>query len=150
MSAVRFELSPSPLLAVAIVAAHAAAGLAVFMAMPGWPGRLLAVALIALGAAAAWARALLRSAASVRAMEIGPAGPVFHLTGGESVAAPVGARRYVTRHVVALPIGAPLRRTLLVTSDMLGSREFRRLRLWALWNRLPSDRPGVAAKQLAA
>jgi hypothetical protein len=29
---------------------------------------------------------------------------------------------------------------------MLGAKEFRRLRLWALWNRLP----GVAATQLAA
>jgi hypothetical protein len=36
-------------------------------------------------------------------------------------------------------------RTILVTRDMLGASEFRRLRLWALWGKLP-----VAAKQLAA
>ncbi|HKU47514.1 MAG TPA: hypothetical protein VJQ58_11565, partial [Burkholderiales bacterium] len=66
------------------------------------------------------------------------------LAGGESLSAAVGDRRYVTRYVVALPYqiqakaGRPLGRTLLVTRDMLGSREFRRLRLWALWNRLPS------------
>ena len=28
--------------------------------------------------------------------------------------------------------------------------EFRRLRIWALWNRLPAAAAGVAAKQLAA
>ena len=65
---------------------------------------------------------------------------------GTELAAPVAARRYVTRYVVALPLGSPLRRTLLVSADMLGVEEFRRLRLWALWNRLP----GVAPKQLAA
>ena len=38
------------------------------------------------------------------------------------------------------------RRTILVTRDMLGREEFRRLRLWALWGRLP--RRSVAAAQL--
>jgi hypothetical protein len=50
---------------------------------------------------------------------------------------------------VVLPLLTPFRRTLLVTADMLDPAEFRRLRIWALWNRLPSER-GVAAKQLAA
>jgi hypothetical protein len=36
-------------------------------------------------------------------------------------------------------------RTVLVTRDMLTVEEFRRLRLWALWGKLP-----VAAKQLPA
>ena len=144
---VRFELSPSPLLAIAILAAHAAAALAVYVVMPGWAGALLAAALVALGAAAAWARALLRSPSSVRGLEVGAAEPVFHLANGDSLAAPVGQRRYVSRYLVALPFR---HRTLLVTHDMLGRREFRRLRLWALWNRLPSDRRSVAAKQLAA
>jgi hypothetical protein len=82
----------------------------------------------------------------VRAIELGAAQPVFELASGERLAAEVAARRYVTRYVVALPLGRPLSRTLLVTADMLGREEFRRLRLWALWNRLP----GVAAKQLIA
>ena len=144
---VRFELSPSPLLAIAVLAAHAAAAFAAYVSMPGWAGALLAAALVALGVAVAWSRALLRSASSVRAIEVGAAEPVFHLANGESLAAPVAGRRYVTRYVVALPLR---NRTLLVTRDMLGAREFRRLRLWALWNRLPSDRQSVAAKQLAA
>ena len=129
------------------MAAHAAAGIALYLVLPGWAGALLAVALVALGAAAAWARALLRSPASVRAIELGGASPVLHLAGGESLSAAVGERRYVTRYVVALPFGS---RTVLVTRDMLGAREFRRLRLWALWNRLPSERRNVARKQLAA
>ena len=129
------------------MAAYAGAGVALCLVIPGWAGVLLAVALVALGAAAAWSRALLRSPASVRAMELGGASPVFHLASGESLSAAVGERRYVTRYIVALPYG---NRTLLVTRDMLGAREFRRLRLWALWNRLPSERRGVAPKQLAA
>jgi hypothetical protein len=40
----------------------------------------------------------------------------------------------------------PARRTILVTRDMLEAEEFRRLRLFALWGRLPK----VAAKQLLA
>jgi hypothetical protein len=114
--------------------------------LPGIAGAALALAFLALGAAAAWSRALLRAASSVRAIELGGATPVFRLADGAELAAPVAARRYVTRYVVALPLGRPLRRTLLVSADMLGVEEFRRLRLWALWNRLP----GVAPKQLAA
>jgi hypothetical protein len=134
----RFELSPSPRLAAAIVAAHLAAAIAVYSVLPGWAAAALAGALFLLGCAAAWSRALLRSPSSVRAIELGSELPQFELAGGESLAAAVGDRRYVTRYVVALPLRGPLGRTLLVTRDMLGSREFRRLRLWALWNRLPS------------
>ena len=150
MRAVRFELSPSPALAAAIAGAHLAAGIAVYGVMQGWAGALLGLALVALGGAAAWSRALLRSPASVRAFHLGGGQPVFELAGGESLAAPVGARRYVTRYVVALPLGGSLGRTLLVTRDMLGEREFRRLRLWALWNRLPSESRNVAPAQLAS
>jgi hypothetical protein len=39
-----------------------------------------------------------------------------------------------------------VRRTILVTRDMLAGDAFRRLRIWALWGRLPA----VAAKQLPA
>jgi hypothetical protein len=58
----------------------------------------------------------------------------------------VGGRRYVSSLAVALPFGAPLRRTVFVSRDMLSAESFRLLRLWALWGKLP----GVAAKQLAA
>jgi len=143
-AAARLELRASPALAAAIIVAHAAAAAAAYMVVPGVMGAALAAALFALGVAAAWSRALLRSAGAVRAMEIGGPQPVFELANGESFAADVAARRYVTRYVVALPLGRPLSRTLLVTADMLGAQEFRRLRIWALWNRLPT----VAPKQL--
>jgi len=146
-AATRLELAPSRWLTAGILLAHLAAAGAVSLVLPGWTGGLLAVALIALGAAAAWGRALLRSAASVRAIEIGAAQAVFELANGDRLAADVASRRYVTRYLVALPLGRPLSRTLLITADMLGKEEFRRLRIWALWNRLPG---AVAPKQLPA
>jgi hypothetical protein len=148
LSAARFELSPSPWLAAGIVAAHLASGIAAFSVMRGLAGALVALALLALGSAAAWSRALLRSAGSVRALQVGGEFPVFELASGQSVSAAVGDRRYVTRYVVALPVGKPLSRTLLVTANMLGPREFRRFRLWAIWGRLPARLPAVAPKQL--
>jgi hypothetical protein len=147
---VRFELSPSPLLATLIVAAHLAAAAAVYSVMQGWAAAALAVAILLLGVAAAWSRALLRSRHSVRAIQLGGEQPVFELAGGESPSVAVGHRRYVTRFVVTLPLSRPLSRTLLVTADMLGPREFRRLRLWAIWGRLPVERRGVAPAQLAS
>ncbi|TMJ84849.1 MAG: hypothetical protein E6G79_08890 [Alphaproteobacteria bacterium] len=100
-AAARFELRPSAALAAAIIAGHAAAAAAAYMVMPSVMGAVLAAALLALGVATAWSRALLRSAASVRAIEIGESVPVFELASGDRLAAEVGARRYVTRYVVA-------------------------------------------------
>ena len=148
--ALRLELRPSRLLAAAIVAAHAAAAVAVYVAMPSGLAALLAAMLLALGVAAAWSRALLRGSGSVRTIELGVGQPVVELASGERLAVEVAPRRYVTRHLVALPMTVPYRRTLLVTGDMLGRDEFRRLRIWALWNRLPSKGRSVAAKQLPA
>ena len=146
----RFELAPSRLLAAGIVAAHLAAAMAVLVVLPGIKGLLLAAALLALGAAAAWSRALLRSGDAVRAIEIGKGAVGFRLANGETVYAEVAERRYVSRFVVMLPLGRPLSRTLLVGADMLGAQEFRHLRIWALWNRLPAARHAVAPEQLAA
>jgi hypothetical protein len=50
----------------------------------------------------------------------------------------------VNRFLVALPLDGFLRRSILVTADMLDPGRFRLLRLWALWGRLP----GVASAQL--
>ena len=146
MSALRLALAPSRPLAALIVLAHGAAAAAVYALITGALGVAASVGFVALGAAAAWSRALLAAGNSVRAIELGGADPVFELANGARVTAPVAARRYVTRYLVALPLGGELARTLVVTADMLGREEFRRLRLWALWNRLP----GVAPKQLAA
>ena len=146
--ALRLELKPSRGLAAAIVAAHGAAAVAAYVAVPGTMTALFSLLLLVLGITTAWSRALLAARASIRAIEIG-AQTIIELASGERFGAEVATRRYITRYLVALPLRAPSRRTLLVTADMLGPEEFRRLRVWALWNRLPLQR-GVAAKQLAA
>jgi hypothetical protein len=138
---VRLALRPSLPLAAAIVAAHAAAAGAVAFLRPDAPGAALAAALVLLGAAAARSRALLRGRQAVRSIELEGGEARCALASGEKVAVSQ-ARRYVSRFVVTLPLPG---RTLLVSADMLGPREFRRLRLWALWGKLPA----VAAEQLA-
>ena len=145
MSRARLELAPSVGLAGAIVVAHGAAAACAVLALPGAGGWALGAALFALGMASAWGRALLRASASVRMLEIDGEALVLHLTGGESLRAEASPRRYVSRWFVTVPLVRPARRTLLVSAGMLAPADFRRLRLWALWGRLP-----VAGKQLAA
>jgi hypothetical protein len=146
----RLELKASPLLAAAIVAAHGAAAACVLAALPGSAGALVAAGLLALGAMAAANRALLKASGSVRALELEGAGLTVCLANGQRFAAEAAPRRYVSRHLVILRLREnarrPVRRTLLVTRDMLAGDSFRRLRVWALWGRLPA----VAAKQLPA
>lgn len=142
----RLDLQPSRLLAGLIVAAHGAAAVCAALVLPGPAGGLLAAALLGLGAATAWDRALLRSRNSVRAIEITPSGLVLELAGGGRYPAQVGARRYVSRLMVTLPLRSPSRRTLLITPGMLEGALFRRLRVWAIWGKLPP----VAGKQLPA
>ena len=144
--ALRLELKPSRTFAAAIIVAHAAAAIAAYVAITGLMTALLAGMLFLLGLATAWSRALLAASSSVRVIEIGGPELAIELAGGARFHAQVAPRRYVTRYVVALPLTHPFRRMLLVTADMLSREEFRRLRLWALWKKLP----GVAAKQLAA
>jgi hypothetical protein len=145
LSPLYLELSPSPRLAAALVALHAVAGICAVVVLPGVAGVLLAAALLGLGVAAAWSRALLRSAASVRGIELDGEGIALKLASGDRFVAELGERRYVTRYVVALPVRRP-RRTVMVTRDMLAPDSFRALRLWALWGKVA----GVAAKQLPA
>jgi hypothetical protein len=146
----RLELKASPLLAAAIVAAHGAAAACVLAALPGSAGALVAAGLLALGTMAAASRALLKARGSVRALELEGAGLTVCLANGQRFAAEAAPRRYVSRHLVILRLREnarrPVRRTLLVTRDMLAGDSFRRLRVWALWGRLPA----VAAKQLPA
>jgi hypothetical protein len=143
---VRLQLRPSPALAAAIVSAHAAAGGAVVFLMRDAAGALLGLALLALGLASAWRRALLRGRAAVHTLVLAGEEVRAELGSGRVVQARAGRRRFVSRLFVALPLAAPLPRTLLVSADMLAPAEFRRLRIWALWGRLP----GVAAEQLSA
>ena len=144
-AACRVALRPSPALAAAIVVAHGAAAVAAGFLMKDVWGAALAVALLALGGATAWSRALLRGRYAVRALELGEGRVRARLGNGQEVELPIAPRRYVSRLFVTLGLGAPLSRTLLVSADMLERADFRRLRIWALWGRLPD----VAAGQLA-
>ena len=108
-------------------------------------GYALGACVFLLGIAAAWARALHGSRASVRALELSGTEILLELKDGRRFQAELGANRHVSRFMVSLPVRRPMRRTILITRDMLGAEEFRRLRLWALWGKLP-----VAAKQLPA
>ncbi len=138
----RLVLAPSRVLAALIVALHAAAGVAAFVVLPGAAGAALGALLLALGMAAARSRALLRGRRSQRALEIRGESLVVELADGARIEAAHPGRCHVSRLAVILPLAG----TVLVTADMLGAAEFRRLRLWALWRKLPA----VAAKQLAA
>jgi hypothetical protein len=138
----RLVLSPSPALAAVIVALHAAAGVSALLVAGGLAGAALGTLLLGLGVAAAWSRALLGARGSVRAIEIDGSSLTLETRDGERVRAAAPMRCYVSRFAVALP--SP--RAVLVSADMLGRADFRRLRLWALWGRLPA----VAGKQLPA
>ncbi len=126
----RLELAPSLPLAIAVFALHAVAAACLIVALPGAAGLALGVLVLALGALWAWDRALLRSRASVRFLELEEPAQT--------------QRRYVTRFLVILPAGRAMRRAIVVTPDMLDADSFRRLRIWALWGKLPA----VVAKQL--
>ena len=138
----RLVLSPSPALAALIVVLHAAAGVSALLLAGGPAGAALGALLLGLGIAAAWSRALLGAGRSVRAIEIDGPSLTLETRDGERVRAVAPLRCHVSRFAVALP--AP--RAVLVSADMLGRADFRRLRLWALWGKLPA----VAGKQLAA
>jgi len=141
-SATYFGLRPSRGLALSIVVAHGAAGAAVLVALRDPLGWTLAALLLGLGVAAAWDRALLRAPGSIRGIEIGvPDHIVLHRVRGPALNVRVGARRWVSAGLVAVPIAAPRGRVLLVTRGMLDADALRRLRIWALWGRLPGVAP---------
>ncbi|HEU4353357.1 MAG TPA: protein YgfX [Burkholderiales bacterium] len=145
MSGTRLELARSWILAAAILFLHGTAAASALTILQGSPGIALAAAVLLLGIAAAWGRALHRSSASVRAIELSGDEITLELRDGRRLRAELGVSRHVSRFIVTLPVRRPLRRTILVTRDMLRAEEFRRLRLWALWGKVP-----VAAKQLTA
>jgi hypothetical protein len=143
----RLELRASKALAGSLLLLHAAAAACVAAVLPGAWGGALAALVAALGAATAWDRALLRSARSMRFLELYADGlAVLELADGSRLEGSVAVRRNVSPWWVTLPFGGRARRTLLVARDMLSGGDFRRLRIWALWGWVP----GVAAAQAAA
>jgi hypothetical protein len=141
---VRLEITPSKAFAAVILCLHLAAAACAALVVPGAAGAALGILLLALGAASAWQHALLRGARSQQAFEILASGEGrVILKNCELVPArPVGGIG-ISRYWVALRTGAGYR-DLLVTRNMLSAGDFRLLRLWARWGRLP----GVAPLQL--
>ncbi len=150
----RLELSPSPALAAAILAAHAAAAACILLVLSTLEGVALALLVLALGAVAACSRALLLGPKAPRVIEIAPAAPgeiascaqalLVRADGLQAQARPVRGIG-VTRWWVVLRLGSPGRGGFLVSAGMLESEPFRLLRLWALWERSPA----VARGQLS-
>lgn len=134
LRALRWRLRGSPRLAALVVLVHALGGWALWQALPGVAGAALAGLLLGLGLFAAHDRALLRARGSMRALEVGEDDRVeLSMWDGSLTHGRASARRHVCRYWVALALGAPARRAVLVTADMLEPAAFRRLRLWALW-----------------
>jgi hypothetical protein len=147
MASLRLELRASRALAGALALVHGAGAACLVAVWPGYAGSAVALLLLALGAAAAWDRALLRARGSVRALELADDGAAtLELADGRRLAARVGRRRHIGPWWVALPLAGVSRRSLVVVRDMLPIAEFRCLRLWALWGRVPdAARPPRAA-----
>lgn len=138
------DLRPSWRFALLIVGLHGLAAASLAIAIQGVVGAVLGTLLAALGGAAAWDRALLRGRRSPRSLRVASDLSLHvELADGTSYPAAAGART-VNRFLVALPLEGLVRRSILVTADMLDPGRFRLLRLWALWGRLP----GVASAPL--
>jgi Membrane-bound toxin component of toxin-antitoxin system len=139
MAAVRLVLGPSRVLAVALALVHTLAAACILLLAPGASGALLAALVLVLAAAVIRDRALHRGRGAVRALELGADGAVtLELGNGRRAQGRVGERRNVGRGWTILTLRGMPRRNVLVMRDMLPPVEFRRLRLWALWGRLPS------------
>jgi hypothetical protein len=142
MAALRLELRASPALAGVLALVHGAGAACLVAVVPGHAGTALAFLLLALGGVAARDRALLRAHGSVRALELeGDGVATLELADGRRLPARVGRRRHIGPWWVALPLAGVSRRNLIVMRDMLPPAEFRCLRLWALWGRVPAVAP---------
>ncbi|MGH8688028.1 MAG: protein YgfX [Burkholderiales bacterium] len=142
----RLELRESRALAATLAVLHGGAAACVAISWPGLGGSVLAAAFVAGGAWAAWSVALLRRPASVRAIELGEEhAAVLELADGRRLQSRIALRRNVNRWWVTLPVRGA-RRTILVARGMLAPEDFRRLRLWALWGRVPAPHPEAAGR----
>jgi hypothetical protein len=93
---------------------------------------------VVLGAATAWRLALLRSANSPAAIELGAQASIaIDTRQGTRIESVARTPRHVTRASVVLRTDSRQCRTLLLTAGMMGAEEFRRLRVWALWGGVP-------------
>jgi len=145
MPALRVELRASRALAAAILSVHAAAAIAALGAIGGGAGAGLAVVLMFAGAVATRDRALLVGKRAVRALEFDMDGTLAaELSNGTRVAGRDGVRRHLGPWWVVVPLaGRPW--AVLVVQGMLAPEPYRRLRVWALWGRLPPGAQVIGA-----
>jgi hypothetical protein len=144
--ALRLELRASRAMAAVILAAHLAGAVCLMIVFSGALAAGAALLIALLGAVTAWDRALHRARGSVRRLELRDGGAaLLELADGRQLAGSVAVRRNVNRWWVTLPLQGKSKRIVVVTRDMVPAGDFRRLRMWALWGRLPS----VAAAQLS-
>jgi hypothetical protein len=125
-------------MAAALLSVHLAAAASLAAVLPAAAGFGAAALVLLLGTAAVWNQALLRGRRSVRGLELRQDASAAVLLGdGRRIEASVHPRRNVSRWWVTLPLQGASRRIVVVARDMLPGDEFRRLRLWALWGRVP-------------
>jgi len=126
-------------MAAVILVAHLAGACCLVIVFPGAGAAGIALLVALLGAITAWERALHRGRNSVRGLELCDGGVAqLEMVDGRRVAGTVSERRNVNRWWVTLPLQGKSRRIVVVTRDMVPAGDFRRLRIWALWGRLPS------------
>ena len=117
------------------------AAASLWVAIPGVPAALAGILFVGLGTAAAMDRALLRGRSAIRAIEIrGPEEIRLELRDGTIQAARCDRRRHVSRFGVGMRLAGWRRRGLFVATGMLDPEAARRLRLWALWGKVPGGR----------
>lgn len=140
MTRLRLELRASRALAGALALVHGAGAAAALLTLPGVLGAGLALLLLLLGGAA-----LVRAPGSLRALELAADGAVdLERASGARSTERIANRRHVTPWWVILPVQSSWR-AVLVTRDMLSAADFRHLRLWALWGRVPASARPVRA-----
>ena len=143
----RLQLRASPLLTCLALAVHGAVIAILWINLGLMAGICAVVAVSLLATVALRERTLLSAATAPSELNLSGDGSLsIRLRDGAEVSGLPGARRYVSRWLVVFDLerGSRARRTVLVARDMLADGEFRRLRLWALWNAIPPGRPGGA------
>ena len=144
----RLELRASPVLTLLTLAIHGLAMAVVWSALAPLPGVCAVAVLSVLAVVALRERTLLRAPNAPSVLELkGDGSLVVRLRGGREIGGMAAPRRYVSRWLVVFDLILPAHahRTILVARDMLPPREFRHLRLWALWNALPAAWPNGKA-----
>jgi len=140
----RLQLRASPLLTALTLAIHGVAVAILWINLGLVTGICAVLVVLLLATVSLRERALLSAASAPSELKLMGDGTLsIRLRDGAEVSLP-GARRYVSRWLVVFDLERDSRakRTLLVVRDMLPDDEFRRLRLWALWNEIPAGRPG--------